>query len=94
MNREETTVTDMAPPTCEQLSKGTGFVQLQRSVDDSWRHGVRVSAVYRRESDGTFWRAQYNVSTDAETHGLRDDEATIVQVEPFQRTITDYQLVG
>lgn len=43
-------------PTCEQLSNEE-LPLADRKVDDSWRHGVRVTAVYRRDEDGTFWQA-------------------------------------
>jgi prophage tail gpP-like protein len=79
-------------PTCEDLFEQDGFSRVHRKDDASWRHGVERTDVYRRDSDGTFWMANFRVSTDGETHGLRDGEAEIVRCYPKQVTKTTYVL--
>lgn len=77
-------------PTCEQLSNEE-LPLADRKVDDSWRHGVRVTAVYRRDKDGTFWQASYRLSADGETNELAEGLAKIVQVFPRQVNVTIYE---
>ncbi len=80
-------------PTHEDLSDEIGVKSVHREADDSWRHGSYVTEVFHRESDNTYWMASYRLSTDGETNELRDGEADIKQVEPFERTVTDYRAV-
>jgi len=68
-------------PSCEDLFYEE-LELVQRSVDDSWRHGVYVTEVYKREEDMTYWRAKYAQSTSGETNGLREGRATITRVFP------------
>jgi hypothetical protein len=79
------------PPTCDQLCDEDGCKVVSRSSDPSWRHGSRETTVFHRESDGTFWEAHYRVSTDGETHELREGEATIRRVYPHEVTVTVYK---
>ena len=74
----------MEKPTCEELLEEIGCEKVYSESDTSWRHGSYETGVWHRESDDTFWRAKYRVSTDGETHELRDGEAeeTICQVSP------------
>lgn len=60
-------------PTCEDLYNEDGYKSVYREADDSWRHGSYVTEVFERESDNTFWLVKYRLSTDGETHELRDD---------------------
>lgn len=80
-------------PTCEDLFEQDGFKDVHREADTSWRHGAYISEVFLRESDNTYWMANYRLSTDGETNELREGTAEIVQVEPFEKTITDYREV-
>ena len=64
-----------------------------RKIDNSWRHGCYISEVFRRISDDTYWMVNYQVSTDSETHTLRDEEINeddIVRAQPY--TITSYKV--
>jgi hypothetical protein len=83
----------MEKPTCEQLLDEDGVKRMSCEDDGSWRHGVYRTEVYLREVDGTYWRAGYRVSTDGETHELRDGGARIVQVQPVEKTVTVYEPV-
>jgi hypothetical protein len=83
-------MTTVVAPTCEQLSNEE-LPLADRKVDDSWRHGVRVTAVYRRDEDGTFWQASYRLSTDGETNELSEGLAKIVQVFPREINVTIYE---
>ncbi len=65
-----------------------------RQADDSWRHGSYVTEVFRRESDSTFWKATYRLSTDGETNELREGLARIDQVEPYTVQVTKYRPIG
>jgi hypothetical protein len=77
-------------PTCEQLFNEE-LPLADRKTDDSWRHGVHVTEVYRRDEDGTFWQAKYRLSTDGETNELREGDAKIVQVFPREINVTIYE---
>lgn len=80
------------PPTCSDL-----FNELLKEVSSesaSWRHGSRMTVVYRRESDGTFWRAKYRLSTDGECNELREGIAKIDQVEPYEVAVTKYRPIA
>lgn len=78
------------PPTCKILFNEEFGDPIQTIDDASWRHGVYRTEVFHRQSDNTFWQAKYRVSTDGETHGLRDNEAVIVQVLPQEITAVIY----
>lgn len=76
-------------PTCEELFDEE-LELVQRSVDDSWRHGVYVTEVYKRESDLTYWKATYSQSTSGETNGLREGCAVITRVFPREVIAVEY----
>lgn len=88
----ETTDTEVVlpPPTCQQLFDEDGVASVYREADDSWRHGSRVTEVFSRVADGTYWRAEYRLSADGETHELREGIATITRVYPYRTRITRY----
>lgn len=78
------------PPTCEQ-PYNEELKLIDRKTDDSWRHGSYVTAIYRRDEDGTFWRTMYRLSSDGETNELREGLAKIKQVFPKEVTVTIYE---
>lgn len=78
------------PPTCRQLCNEE-LELVDHKSDDSWRHGSYVTAIYRRDEDGTFWRTMYRLSSDGETNELREGLAKIVQVFPRDVTVTIYE---
>ena len=80
----------MNKPTCEELSD---MKSVHRVADDSWRHGSYIKEVFYREEDNTYWRACYRLSTDGETNELYDGTASIIQVEPIERVVVDYQAI-
>jgi len=62
-----------------------------KTTDESgWRHGVDREEIFFRGSDQTYWSVGYRVSTDGETHGLRDGDYTIYQVKPVKVEVIDY----
>lgn len=71
-------------PTSEDLLYGAGFTTVSKIDEAGWRHGVDRKQVWRRDADGTFWASAFKVSTDGETHELRDGEAPIYQVWPHE----------
>lgn len=81
-------------PTAEQLLEEDGFDVISQDSIDRWRHGTLERSIYKRESDGTYWRATYRVSTDGETNELREGLAKIVQVEPQEVTVIEYRPVA
>ena len=87
-------MSEIVKPTCEELCEEIGFTEVDRESDNGWRHGTYETAVYKRESDGTFWQASYQRQTDGEYNGLRDGDAEITQVEPFEETVTSYRPVN
>jgi hypothetical protein len=68
-------VSEPTPPTCDQLLDDDGCKEVHREDDASWRHGVYRFTVHHRASDDTYWGASYCVSTDGETHELREGMA-------------------
>ena len=80
----------METPTCEELFDEDGFKSVHREADDSWRHGSYISEVFLRESDNTYWRASYALSTDGETNELREGTASITQVAPKEVSTITY----
>ncbi len=78
----------MKTPTCAELF-GEELEEVQENLA-SWRHGHRVTQVFHRESDDTYWQATYLCSSDGETNELREGGARIIQVEPRQMTVTKY----
>lgn len=83
----------MNKPTCEQLFNDDGVKSVKLTENSGWRHGVEKEEIFYRGSDNTYWSAGYRVSTDGETHGLRDGEATIFQVKPIKVETFDYIVI-
>jgi hypothetical protein len=79
----------MTPPTCQEICD-EAVDQVYRSSDPSWRHGTYEHRVYHRESDNTFWAADFRLSTCGETNELREGFAEIYQVWPVEVTKTEY----
>ncbi len=80
-------------PTCNQLFDEELGQPIFMESDPSWRHGEYRTEVWKRESDNTFWKAVYQVSGDGETNGLREGNAKITQVEPYEKTVTLYRSI-
>lgn len=79
-------------PTCEDLwNDDVNYKSIYREADDSWRHGSYITEVFHRSSDNTYWMAGYRKSGDGEYNELREGEADIIQVEPFERVVVDYR---
>jgi hypothetical protein len=64
---------------------------VHEDLDDSWRHGCNVTEVYFRESDNSYWQAQYQRSSDGETNGLREGIARVIEVVPVETKTTVYK---
>jgi hypothetical protein len=80
----------IVPPTCEQIWNEELGNPVQHHDDASWRHGSYRTEVYLRQSDNTYWSANYRVSTDCETNELREGFAKISQVRPETVSSTVY----
>lgn len=86
----------MDAPTCKQLydpdtdAPEHGYSLVSQDHDPSWRHGTRETDVFHRSADDTYWSAHYLLSTDGETHELKEGLATIKKVYPHQVTVTRY----
>lgn len=83
----------MEKPTCEQAFNEELGESVYRDDDPSWRHGNYVTEVFFRKSDNTYWQFDYRQSGDGEYNGLRENEAHITQVEPYEATVTYYRAV-
>lgn len=79
-------------PTCEELFNEE-LEEVARESDDGWRHGCYIKEVFYRKADDTYWAAEYCLSSDGESHGLREGLAEIYQVAPKQVTTTIYEAV-
>lgn len=85
-------MSEIIKPTCEEIfNELLEFVK--QTIHSGWRHGVDREEVYFRKSDNTYWGVDYRVSTDGETHGLREGDADIYQVEPKEVKTVEYVLV-
>ena len=85
-------------PTKEELLDGiytddNGIKSVHRTSTDDWRHGCSVCQVFHRVADDTYWSASYRVSTDGETHGLRDGDYDLARVHPVEKTVMSYEPV-
>jgi len=69
---------------CKDMLDRKGFWRLKHHADNSWRHGCYVADVFVRESDSTYWQADYRLSSDGETNELREGTADIMQVKPLK----------
>ena len=78
-------------PTCEELWEGYGFEEIETNVMGTWRHGVMREDIFLRESDQTYWLADYRVSTDGETNELREGGADIYKVIPATKTVKFFE---
>ncbi len=67
------------------------FEQVSRKTTP-WKYGTNEAIVFKRLSDGTFWRACFCRSSDGETHGLRDNDVEILRVYPHQVMSTVYRV--
>ena len=76
-------------PTNEELCDEL-LESVRRTDQSGWRHGVDREEIFYREEDQTYWSVGYRVSTDGETHGLRDGYYTIYQVKPVKVEVIDY----
>jgi hypothetical protein len=76
------------PPTVEDWAEES-LVSVLRELDDSWRHGNRVYEVFHRESDSTYWSANYQESGDGEYNSLREGEEDFTQVFPHTKVVTE-----
>ena len=79
-------------PTNEEFCDGL-LESVRRTDQSGWRHGVDREEIFFRESDQTYWSVGYRVSTDGETHGLRDGDYTIYQVRRITVEMIDYEKV-
>ena len=80
----------MIAPTCKELFNEE-LKLVTESVVSQWRHGTVQQAVYYRESDNTYWQAEYRVTPDGETNELREGYANIKQVKPVEKVVTVYE---
>ena len=88
-----TKLSNLQPPTCDDLFQEEGYERVLQESDNSWRHGTYEYEVYFRESDKTYWSAEFALSSDGETHGLRENTADITQVKPVEVTQVKYVVV-
>ncbi len=68
-----------------------GLAIVHRESDPSWRHGSREEWVFYRESDDSYWRARFRLSTCGETNELREGLADIARVYPHEVATTEYR---
>ena len=90
------TNSDIVYPTVADLKDyydAPDYDLIKEELDDSWRHGNYVFAVFKRISDNTFWGVNFQRSGDGEYNSLRDgdvDDSDIGRLMPVEKTITDY----
>jgi hypothetical protein len=87
-------MTEIPTPTCEEIWEGQEdtYLPVSKKLDDSWRHGNRVTEVFHRPADDTYWRVHYRKSGDGEANEFREGDADILQVFPHTKTVevTEY----
>lgn len=69
----------------KELWYSDALESVEKDLDDSWRHGNRVSEVFKH--DGKFYRCNYQVSGDGEYHGIRENDFNLAEVFPYTETI-------
>ncbi len=85
-------MSEIIKPTCEEIFDEL-LEFIKQTISREWRHGVHREEVYFRKSDNTYWGVAYSVSTDGETHDLREGDADIYQVEPKEVKTVEYVAV-
>lgn len=83
----------MKEPTQEELLEEINLISVKREADDSWRHGCYITQVFHRLADDTYWEVNYDLSSDGETHGIREGYYDISQVRRIERIIIDYETI-
>ena len=79
----------MNKPTCEQLFNEE-LKSVKLTTTPGWRHGTDREEIFYRKEDDSYWSVGYRVSTDGETHELREGTATIFKVKPVKVEVIDY----
>jgi meiotically up-regulated gene 157 (Mug157) protein len=67
--------------------------EVHEELDDSWRHGNYVYAVYKDPETGKFWAINYQVDGTGDYNSLRDGDADApTEVFPHVKTVvvTEY----
>lgn len=77
----------MTPKEFQQMWEDDLLEWQHEELDDSWRHGNRVTTVFK-SPDGRLWRAKYNVSGDGEFNGMREGEFSFEEVESYTEVVT------
>lgn len=88
----------MNKPTAKELweyySEGDeGWEEVDKILDDSWRHGNYVTTVMKRKEDNTYWAISYQVTGDGEYNTWRDEAdilAHVTEVWPKEITKIEY----
>lgn len=63
--------------------------EVLEELDDSWRHGNYVYAVYRDPETEMFWAINYQVDGTGDYHTLRDGDADApTRVYPHEKVVT------
>jgi hypothetical protein len=85
-------------PTRQQLRDEVGFKIVQSDLDDDCYCGDTTVAIYVRESDGTYWQARYNISSDGFINDLEGGEycqpVEVTQVKPELVTTIKYTAIS
>ncbi len=81
----------MNKPTCEDLFNEK--LESVKTIDDGgWRHGITRTETFYRKDDDTYWETEYRISTDGETHELREGLAEVYKVKPVEVKEIQYVL--
>lgn len=77
----------------EESARSDTFERVSTRYNNDWRHGGTITDVFKRKSDGAFFRVSYRVATDGEYHGMREGHARgpVVRVYPHEKTIVEYR---
>lgn len=79
----------VTPPTLDEIWNEE-HPEIDRDLVSKTRWGTIESRIVRRESDNTYWKAGWEVTSD----GWQRDTATVVRVEPYEVTVTQYRELG
>lgn len=77
----------------EEVFYGEDFQKIGgEEICGQSRWYISYSQVLQLKSDDTFWRADWSRgATEYQDEGVED--LTLVKVEPYQKTVTEYQVV-
>lgn len=71
----------------QEIYMNDDYEEIESTLVSTWRFGTLKRDIIKLE-DETYYKLNYRVSSDGETHGVVDGEFTFSKVTPITETIT------